>query len=254
MKLCNIFIFLLLGAVLLSIYIWRQQSYHPISTDVSLVVGTSSDFPPFSTREHDQIVGFDIDVIQEVARRLGKEIELQDMPFETLLTAAQLGSIQLIAAGLSMTPEREQQLFFAQSHYRGDPLVMVSLRENPITDFQQLADKQVLVNEGYVADLYLSARDVPHPLRLKTVADALLALQAHHADVFVTAYSAVKPFFDQQREQLFTYTVIPDTAETYALAIAKQYPQLYQAVNQVIVQMIQDGTIEQYKKKWGLVA
>lgn len=253
MKPSSFFILLAGIALLGSYFLWRQPKRSvPVSN--TLIVGTSSDYPPFSTRENDQIVGFDIDVITEIARRLDKELEIQDMPFETLLSAAQVGSIQVIAAGLSISPERAQQILFAHPHYSGDPLVMVSVQQKPVTSFDELKHKRVLVNEGYVADMYVSSKELPNIVRLKTVADALAALQVGHADVFVTAYSVIKPFFDQQKMHLFTYKVIPDTDEAYALAIAKAYPQLAQDMSRVIQQMIQDGTIEQFKKKWGLSA
>ena len=250
------YLFLVIISALIGGYFWwkPKQAVSESRSIQALIVGTSSDFPPFSSRENDQLVGFDIDVIKEVARRLDKPIEMQDMPFETLLSAAQLGSIQVIAAGLSMTPERAQQILFARPHYSGDPLVMVSVRQNPVNSFEELGQKRVVVNEGYVADMYITSHGLPHMVRLKTVSDALLALQAGHADVFVTAYSVIKPFFDQQNAQLFTYQVIPDTDEAYAFAISKQFPEIAQDIDRVIQQMIQDGTIEQYKKKWGLSA
>lgn len=247
---------ILISLILIGAYFfWRQPKRSiALSDEKILMVGTSSDFPPFSTRENDQIAGFDIDVITEIARRLDKQMHIQDMPFETLLSAAQLGSIQVIAAGLSMTPERVQQILFAHPHYSGDPLVMVTLRQKPVTSVDELAHQRVLVNEGYVADMFVTSKGLPNILRLKTVADAIMALQAGHADVFVSAYSAIKPFFDQQDAHLFTYKVIPDTDEAYALAISKVYPQLAQDIDRVLLQMIQDGTIEQFKKKWGLSA
>jgi len=250
------FLILLVSVVLIGVYFfWRQPKRSvPMPERQTLVVGTSSDFPPFSTRENDQIVGFDIDVITEIAHRLNKQLQIQDMPFETLLSAAQLGSIQVIAAGLSMTPERAQQILFAHPHYSGDPLVMVSLRQKPVTSVDELVHQRVLVNEGYVADIYVTTKGLPHIIRLKTVADALLALQVGHADVFVTAYSTIKPFFDQKDADLFTYQAIPDTDEAYAFAISKKYPELARDIDRVIQQMIQDGTIEQFKKKWGLSA
>ena len=102
-----------------------------------LVVGTSADFPPFSFVENDQIVGFDIDLIHEIGKRLQQQITLKNMPFGTLLPTLQLGQIQVIAAGLSATPERAQHVLFTSPYLDHNPFVIVSLATNPaktITD------------------------------------------------------------------------------------------------------------------------
>ena len=75
-----------------------------------LVVGTNAEFAPFSFREGNKIVGFDIDIAREVCQRLGKEMELKDMPFDALLPELTLGSVHFVAAGMSCTEERAKRV------------------------------------------------------------------------------------------------------------------------------------------------
>ena len=85
-----------------SALIWYKAQQTPTPTVANtntVIVGTNSEFPPFSFREGDDIIGFDIDVIQEVLKRLNKEIIYKDMPFDALIPEIQVGNIHIIAAG-----------------------------------------------------------------------------------------------------------------------------------------------------------
>src|SRR5690348_11459768 len=111
---------------LISVKIWyRAQQITALPTQLSnkVIVGINSEFPPFSFKENDIFTGFDIEVIQEVLRRLKKEIVFKDMPFDALIPEIQIGNIHLIAAGMTPTEERAQRTFFTRPHLTGNPLV-----------------------------------------------------------------------------------------------------------------------------------
>lgn len=220
--------------------------------DQTLMVGTSADFPPFSLIENDQIVGFDIDLIHEIGRRLQREVIIKNMPFGTLLPTLQLGQIQVIAAGLSATPERAKHVLFTEPYLDNNPFVIVSLATNPAPTLTDLHNQAVIVNEGYTADLYLSNIGQIDLKRLKTPAEAFLALKSGRARAFVTAQDTVAPFFAQYNATDFNVSVIPETSENSSLAIAPQYPNLRQKIQTVLDEMQRDGTLAVIKEKWKL--
>ncbi len=217
-----------------------------------LTVGVSADFPPFTYMEQDQIVGFEIDLVFEIGRRLGKQIELKNMPFATLLPTLQVGQLQVIAAGLTATPERAEHVLFTKPYVQDNPLVIVSLASHPIEQVQQLVNQEVIVNEGYTADLYLSKIEGLLLKRLKTPAEAFMALKSGRAAAFVTAQDTVKPFFEQDRAQDFKTAVIADTNESASLAIALHDTILLDEIQAVLDQMQQDGALRALKNKWKL--
>lgn len=217
-----------------------------------ILVGTSADFPPFSFIENDQIVGFDIDLINEIGRRLQQEIEIKNMPFGTLLPTLQLGQIQVIAAGLSATVERAKHVLFTTPYLDNNPFVIVSLAANPVKDISDLYNQEVIVNEGYTADIYLSNIDKFNLKRLKTPAEAFLALKSGRAKAFVTAQDTVAPFFAQYDANDFNLVEIPNTSENTSLAFAPQYPQLRQKIQAVLDEMQNDGTLSEIKQRWKL--
>jgi polar amino acid transport system substrate-binding protein len=225
----------------------------PIDT---VIVGTNAEFQPFSFKESDEITGFDIDVITEVLKRLNKKIVIKDMPFDALIPEIQLGNIHIIAAGITPTPERAQRALFTRPHLAsGNPLVIISLPILPIVNIDDLAGKTVVVNEGYVADSYMSEQPGVHLIRLSSaaVSDGMLALESNRADAFVTALHSIQPYFAKHDQNNFVVTSIPATEETSAFAVSKHYPELRDYIQITLDRMKEDGTLDALKKKWNLV-
>lgn len=249
-----IILLLLVGIGIATIWITRKPLAPAATQTDTLIIGTNAEFPPFSYIDNDQIVGFDIDVIKEAAKRLNKKISLVNMSFEALIPELQLGTIAVIAAGITPTEERAQRVFFTTTHFSGDPLLAIQPKNStPIIQPKQLLKKIVVVNQGYTADHYITSLGVPEVVRLSTplISTGLLALKSGQADVFIAAKSSVQPFLDQQKD-MYTISPLADTAESSALAVSKKYPPLFTALQATISDMIKDGTIATLQKKWNL--
>ena len=188
MKKMSLFIIIGLVAVISALMWYKVEKITSTSEPSNtVIVGTNAEFPPFSFKDNDTLTGFDIDVIQEVFKRLKKDIVLKDMPFDALIPEIQIGNIQVIAAGITPTEERAQRALFTHPHLTGNPLVIINLKNNtPLTTLKDLTGKTVVVNEGYLADSFMSEQPV-ELLRLSSalVSDGILALQSGRADAFV---------------------------------------------------------------------
>jgi ABC-type amino acid transport substrate-binding protein len=219
-----------------------------------LKVGTSSDYPPFSFMDNGKHAGFDIELIEEIAKRLHYSVEIIDMPFKTLLPAMQLGRIDLIAAGLSETPERAKQVLFLPPHLEGSPFVILTKGQSVTHGISDLKGKEVVVNDGYTAAQYMQAFPEVHLQYLKSTPDALAALESNRVFAFVTSKNALSHFFKQHpKVQDFHSFVIEDTGESASLAVAKGNAKLFQAINRVVLEMKKDGSLQKLQKKWGLM-
>lgn len=245
------------GALFLGWYYFTKKNISrslPVDDKETIVVGTAAEFPPFEYINHDTIVGFDIDLISTVAQHLGKKVVFRDMPFLTLIPQAQRGSMHVLAAGLTPTPEREKEILFTQPYLETDPLVVVSMATNkPITSLDDLKGKTVLVNEGFTAERFMADKPGIDLQRLPTVADAFLSLRSGRAFAFVVAENNVKPFFKQYSSEEFSTYIIPNTNEKTAFGVSKKYPELRDAINTVLQRLKQEGYIESLQKKWGLL-
>ncbi len=221
------------------------------SPHTALLVGTNAEFPPFTFRQEGEIVGFDIDIAKEVSRRLGKEMQFKDMPFDTLLPDLLLGQIDFIAAGMTATEERAKRVAFTKPYLHDDPLLIVTL-DKPLK-FEDLKGKTVVVNEGFTADIYLAKQNEVNLVRLPTTADGFIALKSGRADAFVTADSTVRSFYAAQGDAHFALESIPGTAENCALVLPKNNPDLLKQIQSALDEMEKVGYIDQLKKKWKLL-
>ncbi|MBS1987123.1 amino acid ABC transporter substrate-binding protein [Candidatus Dependentiae bacterium] len=218
----------------------------------TIIVGTNAEYQPFSFLRDGTIVGFDIDVAKEVVKRLGKNIEIIDMPFDMLLPCLQMGTVQIIAAGISPKPSRAKHVLFTKPYFENDPLLVITPKKDaPITTLDQLDGKTVVVNDGYTADSYMSERKNVRIQRLATPAQALLALSSGRADAYVAATSSVQRFLATHPDEYNTYT-IGDTSDTYALVISPEHAALLQPIQDALDGMLKDGSIDALKKTWGL--
>ncbi len=226
-----------------------KNSLTPSDFSKTLIVGTCDDYPPYSFNDNGKIVGFDIDVIHEVSRRMSVPLELKNMSFDILLLELQRGTVHVVAAGLTATPNRAEKVLFTKPYLEADPLLAVVVSGN---NALPLEGKRIIVNEGYTADQYLSGKPNLTLARVESVPEALLALSQNKADVFVIAQSAFQPVLKNKKNTDFSYTVLEGIEENCALAVSKKYAEIHTKIEDALQELSEDGTIEDLKKKWGL--
>lgn len=238
-------------------YFYFQTSQQKETQLVSnvLIVGTSPDYPPYSQIDlaTGKIVGLEIDVITEVARRLDKTLHIKDMPFNSLIVELISGQIDVIAAGMCPSEERKKTVLFSHSYIENDENIVITKKDNaPILNLQDLYGKSVAVNIGYTADTFLSQYPKIKLVRLKSPADGFIALQASSVDAFAIAKSIFNNFIENQNDDsMYQYFNLPASTDACALAYAKNSRNLQAEIDPVIDTMIQDGTMQTIKKKWG---
>ena len=115
-----------------------------------IIVGTSSDFKPFEYRAaNGTIIGFDIDLIKKILTDQGYTVEVQDIGFDSLIPALQTGKINVIAAAMTITEERKQQVDFSNPYYEANQTVLVKVGSTVnITNISTLANYIVGAQTG----------------------------------------------------------------------------------------------------------
>lgn len=244
---------LMAGAFLVGVWFLTKKDKEELHlADNFLVVGTSDDYPPYTFCKDGKTVGFDIDLINQIAQRMGRFLILKTMAFDILLLELQRGTMQVIAAGLTPTLGRAQKVFFTSPYIAADPLLAVTRSgEQAVHNLADMQGKTIVVNEGYTADFYLSSQSGLRLEKRETVAECLLALERHKVDVYVVAQSAYQPFLNL-KGQRFVTEPLADVTEKYALAVSKKYPELFETIEATLQELHEDGTIGDLKRKWGL--
>lgn len=247
--------------ILLSCLLFFAVAYHikfgtHVKNDNVLVVGTSLDYPPyeFIDSQTGKPAGLDIDLITEIAQRLGKDLIIQDKPFSSLIFGLLTNEVDTVASGISPTERRAKLVSFSDKYLTGVPFVAITkAAEFQPQSMQDLQNKIVAVNTGYVTDLFMS-KEYPNVelIKLDTPSDSFLALQTGAVDAFVTSPHTAKIFLEHiANPQDFFMMQIPDTGEVCAFAVAKNNEKLLEQINRALKAMHQDGTLENIKQKWG---
>ncbi|MFT5317494.1 MAG: ABC-type amino acid transport substrate-binding protein, partial [Chlamydiales bacterium] len=237
-------IFALITGILLLILPKENES-----EDV-LLVGTNAEFPPFTYVYKEHYVGFDIDLSKEICKRLGKKMQIRDLPFDSLVPSAMLGKVDFIAAGVTHTKERAERVLFTQPYLSGDPLVMVSMKgEAPLLSTDDLLGKAVVVNEGYTADLFLTEKEGLDLIRLGSQpAEGFMSLMSGRCDVFVTATSTLNPIMHTDQSKRFQFAAINESSDNYAIIVPKKKAHLLGEIQAVLDSMEKDGSLQVMKK------
>jgi polar amino acid transport system substrate-binding protein len=186
-------------------YAATQGKVDEIKAAGQLVVGVSADYKPYEFHAivdgKDEIVGFDIDIAQAIANKLGVELVLKDMDFMGLLPALQAGSVDIVLAGMQATEERKQSVDFSVSYFT-EKNVFVTKTERVATfkDKAALSGKRLSVQQG------------------TTQEQAAVALAATVPDVAVVPTSNFLDAVQQVKNESVAGMIMSDIAAEVALA------------------------------------
>lgn len=213
-----------------------------------LYVGTNAEFEPFEYRESGNIVGFDIELVNEIAKLINKEIEIEDMAFDGLLPALQTKKIDLIIAGMTATEERKKNVNFSEPYYKSQQAMVVHKEENNIKTFDDLVGKEVGVILGYTGDLIVSEIADVRVQRYNATSEAIMGLKAQKVQVVVLDYEPAKNYSAQNPELKLVET--DSASEEYAIAIRKEDTQLLEDINKALNTLKENGTYETLLNKY----
>ncbi|HBT26576.1 MAG TPA: basic amino acid ABC transporter substrate-binding protein, partial [Pseudothermotoga sp.] len=119
----------------------------------TITVGTSADFPPFEYIENGQFVGFDMDLMREIAKIAGFDLKFVDMSFDSLIPALRAGQVDVVAAAMTITDERKQVVDFSIPYWTADQSVIVK-SESPLTITVLFSKGKIGVQTGTTGDLW----------------------------------------------------------------------------------------------------
>ncbi len=215
-----------------------------------LVMATNAFFPPYEFYDGDTIVGIDAEIAAEVASRLGLELEIQDVEFDSIIAGVQSGKYDIGCAGMTVTEDRLQSVNFTTSYATGIQSIIV-LEGSEITDIDALieGDYIVGVQQGTTGDIYMSD-DIGDDRvdRYNKGADAIVALINGNVDAVVIDNQPALAFV--AANEGLTILETPYAVEDYAMAVSKDNEELLNEINRVLEEMTADGTIAAIIEKY----
>jgi polar amino acid transport system substrate-binding protein len=218
------------------------------------VLGLDDSFPPLGFRnESNGIVGYDIDLATEVARRLGVTFKAQPIEWDAKEQELNTGKIDCIWNGFTMTPEREQALAFTKP-YLDNAQVVVVLNDSGITALAGMAGKKIGIQSGSSAQEAVDAnasfkKSLKDVVMFKDNITALNDLEIKGVDGVVMD-SVVANYSIQVTGKPFTVLTEGLANEEYGVAFRKGDRALRDKVQQLLEEMQKDGTVTAISDKW----
>ena len=214
----------------------------------TLHVATDATFAPMEFTENGARTGFDVDLMNALAKAMGKQVQWTDIDFKGLVPGLVARRFDAAISAIYITPERKQVVDFTNAYYAGGLVALVKAG-SPIKTLADLNGKKVTVQVGTKSVNFLGER-YPKVQRVEVEKNEEMfdLVDIGRADAAVTGKPAAYQFartrggFRVLDEQL--------TTEQYGIAVRKDEPQLRDALNAALDKIKADGTYDTLVKKW----
>jgi len=212
-----------------------------------LTLATNAEFPPYEYHDGDKIVGIDMDIADAIAKKLGLEVQIEDIAFDSVILEVTSGKADIGLAGISATDERKQSVDFSDTYTTSKQLIIVK-DDSPITGSKDLEGKTVGVQTGTTGDILASDIKDVKPERYDKGMDAVQALSQGKVDAVIIDSEVAKKFVEETSGLKVLDEAFAD--ENYAIAIKKGNKELLDSVNKALSELKSDGTIDSIIAKY----
>ena len=218
-------------------------------TEGTLTVGTDTPYPPFEFGKAPDYDGFDIDMTNAIAEKLGLETKYQDTAFDTIFTDVAQGKFDLVASASSITPERQQTVNFSDPYYEAEQALLVAPGSD-IKTVEDLAGKTVAAQDGTTGETFANDETDAGQVRgFPNGPASIAALVNGQAEATIIDQPVAQDALDKGQTGFEIATTIP-TGDIYGLALSKKSPELLSAVNGALSELKTDGGLDKIYQKW----
>lgn len=208
-------------------------------------VGTSPDYPPLEFKEKQKLVGFDIDLVNQIARVANFKVEYKEINFDNLISSIQNNKIDLIASGFSKNAEREKVVNFSKP-YLSTGNIIVGLDDQKV-NLSDIKNAKIGVLAG---STQLEILKKIKATNIKVFDNDQVVLKALEAKNIDYVYTGASEKIQITKHYNFKVNIDEQTPfDNLALAITKQNPKLKTKIDQAIKKLYQDKVLQKLAKK-----
>jgi polar amino acid transport system substrate-binding protein len=201
-----------------------------------IIVGTSADFKPFEyVDDNGTIVGFDIELITIILENLNYTVEVKDIGWDPLIESLRVGNIDVIAAGMTITPEREEQIDFSLPYFEANQSVLVLTESNlTINSTTDLTNLTIGVQIGTTGQFWVEDNlgDNVTLKKYDLYIEAVLDLRNMNVDIVILDVPVAQAFADDEDLEV---ALEIETNEEYGFGIKKGNTELLNQINQELM-------------------
>ncbi len=241
-------IFSILGVVLLVLSAVAAAGCTSSDNKTTLVMATNAEFQPYEYYDGGAIVGIDVEMMNAVAKKLGMTLKIEDMAFDSIITAVTSAKADVGAAAMTVTEDRKKNIDFSDTYATSKQVIIVNTKNNPkkIAGANDIEGATIGVQLGTTGDIYVSdyeGDDAGTKIeRYNKISDAFLSLEQGKIDcIVVDEQSAIKQSSGQSKLKILKEEF---TNEDYATVVKKGNTELLNKINKALAELKADGTLD----------
>ena len=219
--------------------------------DGKITVASNIAYPPFEFSPRGRPSGFDIDLMNEIAKREGLEVEYQNVQFDSILRGLDADLFDAAISAMTITREREQQIDFSEPYFNADQALLTT-SHSKVRSIADLADAPVGVQAGSTGQIeaqeLLDDGEIGEIKPYTTISEAFGALRKGEVEGVIYDLSAAHKEVVEGDGEIEFVEPVP-TGEQYGIAFPKDSP-LVDPVNEALAEIKDDGTYEKLYEKW----
>lgn len=216
-----------------------------------LTTCTHLPYPPFQSAQDGKVVGFDVDLIDLVAKDLGVKQGIVDTPFENIKTGAALnaGECDVAAAGMTITEERKNNLDFSEPYFDATQALLAK-KGSGITSLETAKGKKFGSQASTTGEDYVKEKGID-PVSFETSDAELNGLRSGQVEVIVQDLPVVNGWLKDAANSDYEVVANLDTGEQYGFAVKKDSnDELLAKINEALAKAKSDGTYDSLYTKW----
>ena len=231
----------------------RHKTSEFQSAKEELIVGTEPSFAPFEFPDgkDGKIIGFDIDLINAIGKKMGyKKITIKSMGFDALIPAINSGNIDAAIAGMSITDARKKQVNFSDPYYDSGLMAIVRKDNDTIHSLADLKGKKIGVQLGTTGAMEAEKIEGAKVTNFDTSDLACIELQNGNVDAVISDLPVLQYFLKQKGSSYAKAVGEPKKGDHYGIAVAKDKKDVLDGINKAMKELKDSGEYQKIYDKW----
>jgi polar amino acid transport system substrate-binding protein len=214
-------------------------------------VATEAAYPPFETVDEatKELVGFDIDLMNAIAKKAGFEVEFMNTPFDSVLAGMATCQYDAAVSAITITAERAKKMNFSDPYINAGQITTVRVDNTDIKGPSDLKGKTIGVQLSTTGQIEAEKIEGATVRPYDTVDLAFLDLMNGQVDAVVVDYPTTLNFVNKNADKIMTVGEV-FTDESYGIAVCNKNTELLQKINTAIAALKEDGTLKSLEEKW----
>jgi len=212
-----------------------------------------ADFPPFEfIDENGDFAGFDIELMNAIAEKIGYEVKWENADFAGLVASLQTGKYDAVISGMTITASRQEEVDFSRPYFRSDQAVVVQESNMGTLSREDLADKRIGVQLGTTGELLARelVSDKGTVYTYDSLDQAFLDLNTGRLDAVVNDLPVSGYFLVRNPNLPLKVAFAIEAGEHYRNGVKKGNTELVEKIDNALIQLKEEGKYAEIYQKW----